>query len=235
MKKPAATREQVYTFARGCIERGRPEPAAVAVICFEWLQRPENVIAGYLRWTDYRSKEWPDAIRIEHHKTGELVWHPLEETVGGATTKFYEDAEAVLASLPRLGVPMILREVVPPRSRPDQITTSKVFSFSGFEKIIQRMRADIGLPSTFTLDACRHGGMSELEEAELTDGQGRALSGHKTRQAYAGYAKQTLARALPATRKRYAHRLANTGRTDIQNGDQNAIQNDASENSARSA
>jgi hypothetical protein len=56
-----------------------------------------------------------------------------------------------------------------------------------------------------------------------------------TRQAYAGYAKQTLARALPATRKQYAHRLANVGGTDIQNGDQNAIQNDASKNSARIA
>jgi hypothetical protein len=57
-----------------------------------------------------------------------------------------------------------------------------------------------------------------------------------TRQAYAGYAKQTLACALPATRKRYAHRLANVGGgTDIQNGDQNAIQNDASENTARIA
>ena len=79
-KKAAVTRELVYAFARGSIERNRPEAAAAAVICFEWLQRPENVLAGYLRWTDYRSKEWPNAIRIEHHKTGELVWHPLEET-----------------------------------------------------------------------------------------------------------------------------------------------------------
>jgi hypothetical protein len=45
-KKPAATREQVYAFAHGCIERGFPKPAAAAVICFEWLQRPENVLAG---------------------------------------------------------------------------------------------------------------------------------------------------------------------------------------------
>ena len=77
--KAAATREQVYAFAWGCIERGQPEAAAAAVICFEWLQRPENVLAGYLRWTDYRSKEWPSAIKIEHHKTGAVVWHPLEE------------------------------------------------------------------------------------------------------------------------------------------------------------
>jgi hypothetical protein len=42
------------------------------------------------------------------------------------------------------------------------------------QKIVQRMRKEIGLPIEFTLDACRHGGMTELEEAELTDGQGRA-------------------------------------------------------------
>jgi hypothetical protein len=50
--------------------------------------------------------------------------------------------------------------------------------------------------------------MTELEEAELTDGQGRALSGHKTAQAYRGYAKETMMRALAATRKRHAHLLA---------------------------
>jgi hypothetical protein len=227
--KAAATRDQVYAFAWGCIEHDQPEAAAAAVICFEWLQRPENVLAGYLRWTDYRSEQWPSAIRIEHHKTGELVWHPLEETIDGVTTKFYEDAEAILAALPRRGIPMILREINPPRSRPDDKIVCKLFSFSGFEKIVQRMRAEIGLPSTFTLDACRHGGMTELEEAELTDGQGRALSGHKTKQAYAGYAKQTLARALPATRKRHAHRLANAAGTSIQNEPQTAIQNGNSE------
>jgi hypothetical protein len=59
----------------------------------------------------------------------------------------------------------------------------------------------------FALDACRHSGMTELEEAKLTDGQGRALSGHKTLQAYRGYAKETMTRALAATRKRHAHLL----------------------------
>ena len=44
-KKKAVTRAQVYTFAWGAVERGRPETAAAAVICFEWLQRPENVLA----------------------------------------------------------------------------------------------------------------------------------------------------------------------------------------------
>jgi hypothetical protein len=130
---------------------------------------------------------------------------------------------------------MILREVVPPSNRADQKPTSKLFSISGFQKIVQRLRTELELPSIFTLDACRHGGMTELEVAELTDGQGRALSGHKTVQAYAGYAKQTLERALPATRKRYAHRLGNVERTKFQNIGQNPFQNDSQENNSGTA
>jgi hypothetical protein len=194
-KKAAVTRDQVYEFAWDAIERGRPEAAAAAVICFEWLQRPENVLAGILRWPHYRGKDWPNAIRIEHHKNKTLVWHPLDEISDGATVQFYPEAEAVLSKLPRHGVPMILREI---KSRNG--IAFKPYSYSGFEKIAQQLRKDIGLPPHFTLDACRHGGMTELEEAALTEGQGRALSGHKTAQAYRGYAKETLDRALSATR-----------------------------------
>jgi len=90
---------------------------------------------------------------------------------------------------------------------------------------VRRIRKLAKLPPTFTLDACRHGGWTELEEAELTDGQGRALSAHKSR-AYEGYAKRTMERALAATRKRHAHRLTNATGTDVQNGPQNRVQND---------
>jgi hypothetical protein len=107
--KPAATREQVYQFAWAAIEAGYPEPAAAAVICFEFLQRPENVLAGYLAWPDYRGKDAPNAIKITHHKSGAVIWHPLEEKAEQGTVKFYSDAEAVLARLPRRGVAMILK------------------------------------------------------------------------------------------------------------------------------
>jgi len=153
-KKPAVTRDDVYKFAHGAIEHGRPEAAAAAVICFEWLQRPENVLAGVLRWPDYRSKEWPNAIKILHHKTGAVVWHPLEETVDGALVQFYAEAEAILAQLPRRGVPMILRAIETRRG-----VAFKPYSYSGFEKIVQQLRKKIeGVPRYFTLDACRHGG-----------------------------------------------------------------------------
>jgi hypothetical protein len=221
--KPAATREQVYIFANIADSLGYPEAAAAAVICFEWLQRPENVLAGYIRWTDYRGREAPTAIRIFHHKTGAVVLHPLEDEDG---TLFYADAEAVLAKLPRRGIPMILHETreKTPKGKPQPTT---LYSASGMAKLVRHIRDVAELPSTFTLDACRHGGMTELEEAELTDGQGRALSAHKSR-AYEGYAKRTMERALAATRKRHAHltaTVANSEGTEFRNDTQNPFRN----------
>jgi hypothetical protein len=216
--KPAATREQVYEFAWGAIKAGCPEAAAAAVICFEWLQRPENVIGGYLTWPDYRPADFPHALRIVHHKTGAVVWHPLEEITPDGPVRFYPEAEDILARLPRRGVPMILKAVRDGPAMP--------FSIMAMDKRVRRLRLALGLPVTFTLDACRHGGMTELETAELTDGQGRALSGHRTQRAYEGYAKRTLERALPGTRKRYAHRLANVEGTNIQNAPRSDIQNE---------
>lgn len=69
----------------------------------------------------------------------------------------------MLSRLKRLGTPMILYEIEEGKAKP--------FGFSTMQHKVQRMRVKLGLPSHFTFDACRHGGMTELEEAELTDGQ----------------------------------------------------------------
>lgn len=99
------------------------------------------------------------------------------------------------------------------------------------EKMVQQLRKKIdGVSELFTLDACRHGGMTELEEAELTEGQGRALSGHETAQAYRGYGKETMRRALAATRKRHAHlfaqkQLEEQSSNEFPNGERNPFPN----------
>lgn len=216
--KPAATREQVYMFAWAAIEAGYPEAAAAAVVCFEWLQRPENVLSGYVRWSDYRAPSTPNVIKIEHHKTGAVVQHPLQDADG---TLFYPEAEAVLARLPRRGLPLILK--------PKRDGTSEPYTAMIMARVVRNVRAIAKLPEWFTLDSCRHGGMTELEEAALTDGQGRALSAHRSK-AYEGYAKRTMERALAATRKRHAHRLAageNVPCTEFPNDARNLFPNDA--------
>lgn len=143
----------------------------------------------------------------------ELQHRELFRTAYESTT--FAEAEDVLSHLPKLGIPMIMRRIQKGERKGD----AKVWSYPGMEKVVQQMRKKIdGVSKLFTLDACRHGGMTELEEAELTDGQGRALSGHKTAQAYRGYAKESMMRALAATRKRHAHLLAQK-ELDQQNAD----------------
>jgi hypothetical protein len=133
----------------------------------------------------------------------------------------------VLAKLPKLGSPMILRAV----GRGEKIV-AKPWLYSSLNHVVTRLRGKIeGVPAHFTFDACRHGGLTELEEAELTDGQGRALSTHKTQKAYEGYAKRTAKRMLSATRKRYAHRIVNErveneAATNVQNGAPDSVQNE---------
>jgi hypothetical protein len=99
-----------------------------------------------------------------------VVWHPLEEMTEAGAVKFYVDAEAVLERLPRLGVPLILKA----RRRDGAVGSYRP---NHMAKLVRKLADKFGMPATFTLDACRHGGMTELEEAELTTGQGRAGQG----------------------------------------------------------
>jgi hypothetical protein len=142
---------------------------------FVWLQRPENVIAGHIKWSGYRAGSKP-TIRIEHHKTGEIVDHPLED----GDFKFYEEAEEVLSHLKRLGTPMILYEVEEGKAKP--------FGFSTMQHKVQRMRVKLGLPSHFTFDACRHdragGSRADRRPGPCAVSAPDAAELHRLREAY---------------------------------------------------
>jgi hypothetical protein len=64
-----AARAAAYALHDALVAAGELHLAAVPLICFEWHQRPENILAGHLTWTDYRPPGRPNAVRILHHKT----------------------------------------------------------------------------------------------------------------------------------------------------------------------
>lgn len=66
---------------------------------------------------------------------------------------------------------------------------------------MDKARAKAGLPEHVTLDACRHGGMTELGDADLTETAEMSLSGHKTPDAKRRYIKRTEAQRLRAARR----------------------------------
>lgn len=199
-----ATRDQAYALAEALQELGHPHLGAAPLICFEWLQRPENVLAGLTTWPRYRPPSKPNHVQIEHHKTGKLVWHPLQDVDG----RFYPELEDYLAGLKKLGVPIVLtpgkRDDGRPYSHSDGRGESHPYSYSYARRVVREARELAGLPAHVTLTACRHGGMTELGDAELTEQGIMALSSHTTPDAARVYVKKTERQRLAAARKRRA-------------------------------
>ena len=183
-QKPAAIRAEAYALAQALRETGHPHLGAAALICFEWHQRPENVLKGAIRWTDYEPGE---SVTIEHLKTGVTAPHPLSDDDG----PLYPEIEEYLADLPRLGLPIVLTRREPHKPYPKRTASDAV----------KRARTHAGLPNHITLDACRHGGLTELGDAELTESQEMALSGHKS-PVIRGYIKKTMKQRQSGARKR---------------------------------
>jgi hypothetical protein len=209
-----ATRAEAFALSEAIKAYGHPHLAIVPLVCFEWLQRPENILAGHLRWTDYRPPERPKHVRIVHHKTGEVVWHPLED-VGEV---FYPELEQRLAELSRPAIPVVVTLGKGGAVHP--------YSFSYAKRIVREARRAAFLSEHVTMTACRHGGMTELGDAQLTEQGVMSLSGHRTPEAARGYVKKTDAQRLAAARKRRAWVLE---LEHARNESQNEHQNDESE------
>ncbi len=195
-QKPAATLAEAWALAEALRVAGHPHLGAAALIAFEWLQRPENILAGWIRWTDWRPGE---SVEILHHKTGASVTHRLRDDDG---TQLYPELEEWLDSLDVLGVSIVLQTV---RSGPH---AGKIRPYDPKQaaKHVRAARAAAGLGDHVTLDACRHGGLTEIGDASATEAEGMATSGHTTPAAYRGYVKASEAQRLSAARKRRALR-----------------------------
>jgi hypothetical protein len=65
----AATRQQAYALAQALVALDHPSLGLVALAAFEWHQRPENILAGHLQWSNYRPADRPRSVKVEHAKT----------------------------------------------------------------------------------------------------------------------------------------------------------------------
>ncbi len=108
--------------------------------------------------------------------------------------QLYPELEAYLSDLPPLGLPIVLTAGERGPARP--------YSMAFAQRRVREARAAANLGAHVTLDACRHGGMTELGDAELTEQGVMTLSGHKTPQAARLYVKRTERQRLSAARKR---------------------------------
>ncbi len=217
------TREEAFALADALTKQGHPALGLAAVVSFELLQRPENIIAGHLTWGQYRPAERPREIEIFHHKTGERIWHPfdvddVDEEGRPVVRRLYPELEDRLGALPRLGVPVVMMRPQRGPKGQDGQRQPRIYSVSYADHLVQAARKAAGLASHVTMAACRHGGMTLLGDAELTEQQIMALSGHVTPAAARLYVKRTEAQRRSAAVQRRDYLGASTSVSTGGNG-----------------
>jgi len=198
-ERPAATREEAIALHEALVAAGELHLAVAPLVCLEWMQRPENVIGGHLAWTDYRPPERPNFVRIEHHKTGAMVWAPLSDEAG----EFSPLLTAYLDQLPRLGVAVVLFRPIVNRFK-GTLGQARAYKMRDARARVRKAARAAGLPDWLTLDACRRAGLNEIADSDLTETQEMAMSGHTTPNAKRRYIKRSEAQRLIAPRKRRA-------------------------------
>ena len=157
--------------------------------------------AGRITWTDYRPADRPTKVLVFHHKTRKRVWKLLE-VAAASRRRLYPELEDVITALPRLGVPMVMFQPQRGAKGPDGTRAARLYSESYAQHLVQKLRKAADLPAHFTLEACRHGGMTELGDAELTEQEIMTLSTHATPDAARIYVKRSERQELTAALKR---------------------------------
>lgn len=151
-------------------------------------------IIGRLCWNHYRPIDAPDVARIFHYKTGELVDIPLSD---GDGTVLWPELIERLDGAPRYGTLIVTRDRLD-RRRKVHLRWKEDYSRHRVAAI--RTAAELDFGAKFM--GLRHGGSTESGNAELTDAQIRALSGHTTAAMTALHTKSTMRQRRAGARRR---------------------------------
>jgi hypothetical protein len=199
----AATYEELQIFRTKAREMGMPSLGTAALIAWEWSQRVKDIFATF-EAAHYRPKEHPNAVRIIHSKTGEEAWIPLLDDGG---VPLYPELIAELDAVrrERIGGLMLTRDWgnrAPWPTWPSPDNPELTFMITKVRKI---MRA-AGLRSELTFTSFRHGGITEMATAGLSDRQIMAQSRHKSPKILKHYVHRTAKQIAEGAKKRRAVR-----------------------------
>jgi hypothetical protein len=200
--KAKATRlfqhDDLQKFVAAADTAGEFSIGTAAMIAFYWLQREIDII-GRLAWSHYRPADAPGFARVVHHKTGEIVDLPLYDEDGSA---LWPELMERLDASERHGTLIVTRDTLD-RFKRVRLPWKK----RHFLRHVAKIRIAAGIDPEIKFMGLRHGGNTEGADANLTDAQMRALSGHLTTAALLRYAQTS------TQQRRVGARLRRNART----------------------
>jgi hypothetical protein len=173
------------------------------MVTFEWLQRQTHIFIAF-ELEHYRPKDRPNEVLIVHPKNGEAVWIPLFDKGAPLFPELMARMDAMKRD--RVGGLFFVRDWADPIAK---IPLPWVTAAGGLDFVKKKAKAVIrkaGLRDELSFTSFRHGGLTELGNADLTDTQIRALSRQKSSKVLPRYIKRTRRQIVAGTAKRRALR-----------------------------
>lgn len=195
--------QELLRFVAAADAGGEASIGTAAMIAFFWLQREVDILSR-LSWSNYRPADAPEMVRIFHFKTRELTEIPLFDHDG---SHLWPEITERLDAAKRVGTLIVMRDQ-PDRRRKVHLPWKEDY----FRHRVAAIRAVAGIDPEAKFMGLRHGGNTEGADAELTDAQLRALSGHRTANMTVIYARETMKQRREGARKR---RNARTEKGDL--------------------
>ncbi|MDI4237763.1 hypothetical protein OZ411_33665 [Bradyrhizobium sp. Arg237L] len=210
---PAATRQELLRFVAAADLLGHPSIGTAALIAWEWTQREKHILVS-LDAGDYRPANARNFAYIEHGKTDEFAWIALFDHEDG-TPLFPEIMERLdRAKINRTSGPLIFRDHVWRATTKYEPWDTKFGGGTQFDRMVKKIVEAAGLRKEITFTSFRHGGLTELGEAELTELEIIHLSRHKSARVLRRYVKRSAKLLSNAQRKRLQYRKTGSGHED---------------------
>lgn len=199
------TREEYDLYRETARELGFQSMATAAALSFEFCQRVWDVFGfvdpegrkrrGFV-WSDYLPGQ---SFSFVQSKTGASVILPLYDTVEGERVALYPDLEEELRRTPRAAIAIVVEE-----------RNGLPYTERRMSTVHRKICDKAGLPKDMTFTGFRHGGSTELGDADVADI--RAITGHKELSTTRIYNKinERKARQIALKRRQYLAQLDST-------------------------
>jgi hypothetical protein len=200
---PEARYQELIEAVAAADRLGMPSLGTALMVTWEWLQRQEHIFTAF-ELSHYRPKDKPDEVLIVHPKNGQAVWVPLFDN----GVPLFPELMARMDRMKRdrVGGPFFIRDWL---DKTAKVPLPWATALGGLDFVKKKTKAVIraaGLPDKLSFTSFRHGGLTELGDADLTDVQIRALSRQKSSKVLPRYIKRTQRQIIAGTHKRRALR-----------------------------
>lgn len=194
---PHATYDELVSIVSAAIAMGETGMAFGIRLIWDFHIRADEVFCTSL-FDHWRPADQPSMLRVGSDKNNNALWQPLDDPMTDET--MFPELEALYRMLPYSGGALCQRELR--RGRRVYDGEWQGIKYNNANKIFNRIRAKAGVSANISLSSIRHGGLTELGNANVSRDLIKSRSNHKQASTLDRYVHSNVDQAAEAQRMR---------------------------------